>query len=840
MPSNINGRVLKKIDPADFEDEEVRIAESDASATDESTVDVRKRYTVPRGVEIVGKEAGKNLIELQALNLGSVRKIKAWAFSGCSGLLELTLSNELESMEKGAFAHCSSLQSVALKFRLVELPEAAFLSAKKLKTITTWPDNLRRIGYSAFMYCSALEKLETPPSVSILDGYAFSDCTSLREANLQGVTHIDKRAFQGCENLGKVTFGSTLRTIKDYAFFKCYKLKVVKIPDSVKEIGISVFRGCRDLESVEVSYPNKRYRRKNRTMLHILAAGLNWKAMKKFIDDHDEVDLMAKDVSFETPLLLFVRRCFHRRRRPEEWEKLNNAFSHFKKAIIVRYGVRCWKKEAKKIHNKYRVPIDLMERGQLAQVLAPLNALASDSQSTHKEIVHASAAASAKVLSDNYASDAIEFRKFMKSFEKQLRAMNQGGRVLAKQVRKFIRLLGKYRSPEAYSGLTLKQAFHYLVMGLQDMSGVEKSSQDRALRDNLRGLSSEIAELMTTYGEDSPACQGGLFNGMMQLAYTRGVPGAIVFNDPSYIETVMETIKARYSLSGRFAILSEEKRNELLSDRNKFLEWRQDEMTLQKQALEKFNSNIAIKFEDEARPENKTPFISWRPVAGVPGENKEEVAIDTLKPTLEEIQAEYAMHPDDLLSKLQAMDSETSHSSLPDYSKQAFTVSSADLDMLSRLFHENLNIAGLLESQATFERALRDCGMKGENFRLAEHLEELPELFEQFFMHEVQRLLDALAKAPNPPIITKAEDFFQEESKYEYTWGIVKEMAFEALGNATWAQPFLRKDEDTTMENQITFTTSFSTLSQESKTDPSPNTPDQSDRKRPSGNMGGG
>lgn len=90
------------------------------------------------------------------------------------------------------------------------------------------PDTLKRIGMSAFSWCSSLEGIEIPDSVETVGSYAFSTCVNLRKAKLPN----------GLERVGSGMFED------------CYELWNVEIPASVTAIGEDAFSGCSSLRNV--------------------------------------------------------------------------------------------------------------------------------------------------------------------------------------------------------------------------------------------------------------------------------------------------------------------------------------------------------------------------------------------------------------------------------------------------------------------------------------------------------------------------------------------------------------------------------------------------------------
>ncbi len=85
-------------------------------------------------------------------------------------------------------------------------------------------------------------------------GYeAFYDCWSLASVTIpDSVTSIGQDAFMYCESLVSINIPDSVTSIGYYAFFYCKSLTSVTIPESVTEIGSSAFSRCKSLTSVTI------------------------------------------------------------------------------------------------------------------------------------------------------------------------------------------------------------------------------------------------------------------------------------------------------------------------------------------------------------------------------------------------------------------------------------------------------------------------------------------------------------------------------------------------------------------------------------------------------------
>lgn len=79
---------------------------------------------------------------------------------------------------------------------------------------------------SAFEFCDNLRKISFPPSLKTIKWYAFRYCSSLDSISLPGLNSIGIAAFNGCTNLKELRVPSTLEKIEESAFSGCNLEKV--------------------------------------------------------------------------------------------------------------------------------------------------------------------------------------------------------------------------------------------------------------------------------------------------------------------------------------------------------------------------------------------------------------------------------------------------------------------------------------------------------------------------------------------------------------------------------------------------------------------------------------
>ena len=266
-----------------------------------------ENIVIPASVEIIGNMAFCYCRNLETVRFEADSKVKVieggWygasgiptgVFQNCSNLKEINIPASVKTIKGGAFSRCELLKKVTFdkNSNLEELEGAydykgsggcyrgVFADCISLATILI-PKNVKRIGFSTFANCSALQSV-TFESGSKLEeiagGFwpfskeaygAFINCSVLSSISIPSkVKKIGSTAFKGCTSLANVTFMSG--SVLDYigggcggyynvpasygwyygAFADCTALKEIIIPSSVTKIDIAAFKGCVSLETV--------------------------------------------------------------------------------------------------------------------------------------------------------------------------------------------------------------------------------------------------------------------------------------------------------------------------------------------------------------------------------------------------------------------------------------------------------------------------------------------------------------------------------------------------------------------------------------------------------------
>lgn len=214
----------------------------------------------------------KDKIQSAVIESG-VQNISAGAFSGCTALEKVSISDTVAQIDLNAFDGCTSLAA----FEVVE-GNKAFLSVggvlfsadKELLRYPvgksadyTVPSGTVAIAGGAFKDCSKLESLVIPDSVISIGKSAFENCAALKRITLpKSITKLEASCFSGCTALAEIALPDGLKTLGEKVFSGCAALKSVKIPAEVTVIPTEAFSGCVSLESItipkNVSHINER------------------------------------------------------------------------------------------------------------------------------------------------------------------------------------------------------------------------------------------------------------------------------------------------------------------------------------------------------------------------------------------------------------------------------------------------------------------------------------------------------------------------------------------------------------------------------------------------------
>lgn len=148
-----------------------------------------------------------------------------------------------------SFGYCSSLESVSIPSSITSIGSYSFYYCYSLKFVSI-PSGATSTGSNAFQYCYSLASVSIPSTVTTINTSSFNNCYTLESVSIPSTaTNISGSAFSYCYSLASASIPSGVTSIGTNVFSTCQTLTSVTIPSGVTSIGNSLFNGCISLAS---------------------------------------------------------------------------------------------------------------------------------------------------------------------------------------------------------------------------------------------------------------------------------------------------------------------------------------------------------------------------------------------------------------------------------------------------------------------------------------------------------------------------------------------------------------------------------------------------------------
>ncbi len=192
----------------------------------------------------------------------SITSINPYAFRGCASLKSITLHEDITSIGKQAFYDCAYLEEIYWNAKNVtdfSSSQDVFIEAGSSGNgieITFGKDvehipNYLFYNSSSYRASPKIIGVYISNKVKSIGNYAFYKCTGLTNLEIgSGVKTIGSYAFYGCSGISSVTIPGGVELIPNSTFSGCSNLTTLTIPASVGEIGYNAFYGCDSLVNI--------------------------------------------------------------------------------------------------------------------------------------------------------------------------------------------------------------------------------------------------------------------------------------------------------------------------------------------------------------------------------------------------------------------------------------------------------------------------------------------------------------------------------------------------------------------------------------------------------------
>lgn len=207
-----------------------------------------QEIVLPANLETIGKASFRNCNSLETIVLPETMKtIGESAFDACTKLAKINLPDSIEKIDKGAFGACKILEEVTITNPKIVLGASVFESCENLKSVNL-PEGITEIPASFFAQ-TGITSIKVPSTVKIIKQSAFNLTLNLKEIDLtecNGFTTLESSAFAQ-SGIETIKLPNSLTTIKSNCFDTCVGLKEITIPDSVQGKGDGTGTGIETL-----------------------------------------------------------------------------------------------------------------------------------------------------------------------------------------------------------------------------------------------------------------------------------------------------------------------------------------------------------------------------------------------------------------------------------------------------------------------------------------------------------------------------------------------------------------------------------------------------------------
>lgn len=137
----------------------------------------------------------KNLEKVDIQSTANTFTIGDSAFSGCENLSDVTLSSKTTTIYDSAFEGCEALETINIPETVKSIGSSAF-SGTGLTEINL-PTNIDTIKSNTFQDCAKLKKVSLPKGIKTVESNAFNGCTNLVQVWIPAsIEKIEQGAFK--------------------------------------------------------------------------------------------------------------------------------------------------------------------------------------------------------------------------------------------------------------------------------------------------------------------------------------------------------------------------------------------------------------------------------------------------------------------------------------------------------------------------------------------------------------------------------------------------------------------------------------------------------------------
>lgn len=236
----------------------------------------------------------------------TLKTIDTYAFNGCSGLLSVSIPDATTTIGSNAFNGCSSLSSVSIPSAITSIGENSFSGCSALRQIiwnakaaasytsaSATPFYAVRNGILQVIFGDSVEivpkylcyGMKQLTSISIgrnvreVLPFAFEECWGIKNVTWNAEHCQDFEVYDYApvymvrDSIQSFVFGNNVRYIPAYLCMGMKRIRSLRIPASVEQIGEYAFREVSQLDTIIVEAGNMKYDSRNNCNALILTRG---------------------------------------------------------------------------------------------------------------------------------------------------------------------------------------------------------------------------------------------------------------------------------------------------------------------------------------------------------------------------------------------------------------------------------------------------------------------------------------------------------------------------------------------------------------------------------------
>ncbi|MGN0812419.1 MAG: leucine-rich repeat domain-containing protein [Candidatus Coproplasma sp.] len=181
-----------------------------------------------KAVTVIEQNAFKNC-NITSVTIGNgVTQIKAYAFSGCMQLTEITFSKSVKILSADCAEECNNLTNI--KFN-GDISDWCTLSGLQFLLV-----NSNQSEKNLFINGTKVEgEIIIPSDVTTISSYAFSHIGGITSARIESGVRLGNSSFKNCSSIESVTLDKDIDSIGSNVFVDCDNLNTVNYNGTVEQ-----------------------------------------------------------------------------------------------------------------------------------------------------------------------------------------------------------------------------------------------------------------------------------------------------------------------------------------------------------------------------------------------------------------------------------------------------------------------------------------------------------------------------------------------------------------------------------------------------------------------------